>query len=236
MIEIRIATRYSMFLFFLNIDYIDAYNEKFFAQKYILLYKNCRHRLIFYLFFGLLNILYFCNRFFNNEMSRIKVVHIVEALGGGVYTYFKNLTHFFGSAEVTKEIDTIIIYSSKRKEIDPENIKKDFSENVTLIEVDMVRELSPFHDFRSTIQLKKLLKELNPDLIHLHSSKAGVLGRLANSLLFSNKKQIFYTPHGYSFLRQDISAPQRALFRFIEKYSQRFFGGTTIACETRSMK
>jgi glycosyltransferase involved in cell wall biosynthesis len=174
--------------------------------------------------------MYFCNRFFSNEMSKIKVVHIVEALGGGVYTYFKNLTHFFGSEEVTKEIETIIIYSSKRKEIDPENIKKDFSENVTLIEIDMVRELSPIQDFRSALQLKKLLKELNPDLVHLHSSKAGVLGRFANSLLFSNKKQIFYTPHGYSFLRLDVSQTKRKLYRFIEKYSQRLFGGITIAC------
>lgn len=163
-------------------------------------------------------------------MSRIKVVHIVEALGGGVYTYFKNLTHFFGSAQLTKEVETIVIYSSKRKEIDPENIKKDFSENVTLIEIDMVRELSPIQDFRSALQLKKFLKELNPDLIHLHSSKAGVLGRFANSLLFSNKKQIFYTPHGYSFLRLDVSQTKRKLYRFIEKYSQRIFGGITIAC------
>ncbi|MFS8630836.1 MAG: glycosyltransferase, partial [Bacillales bacterium] len=75
-----------------------------------------------------------------------------------------------------------------------------------------VRELSPIQDFRSSLQLKKLLKELNPDLIHLHSSKAGVLGRLANSLLFSNKKQIFYTPHGYSFLRLDVSATKRKLY------------------------
>src|SRR5690554_4152800 len=163
-------------------------------------------------------------------MSRIKVVHIVEALGGGVYTYFKNLTYFFGSEELIKEFETIVIYSSKRKEINPENIRKDFSDNVTLIEIDMVRELSPIQDFRSSLQLKKLLKELNPDLIHLHSSKAGVLGRFANSLLFSSKKQIFYTPHGYSFLRLDISSSKRKLYRFIEKYSQRLFGGITIAC------
>lgn len=163
-------------------------------------------------------------------MSRIKVVHIVEALGGGVYTYFKNLTHFFGSEELIKEFETIVIYSSKRKEINPENIRKDFSDNVILIEIDMVRELSPIQDFRSSLQLKKLLKELNPDLIHLHSSKAGVLGRFANSLLFSSKKQIFYTPHGYSFLRLDISSSKRKLYRFIEKYSQRLFGGITIAC------
>jgi len=160
----------------------------------------------------------------------IKVVHVVEALGGGVHTYFKSLTYFFGSIEVSKEIETVVIYSSKRKEIVPENIRKELSKNVTLIEIDMVRELSPFHDFRSTLKLRKLLKQLNPDIIHLHSSKAGVLGRFANSLLFSNKKKVFYTPHGYSFLRQDISSSKRKLFRCIEKYTQRLFGGITIAC------
>lgn len=160
----------------------------------------------------------------------IKVVHIVEALGGGVYTYFKNLTHFFGSEEVSKEIETVVIYSSKRKEIIPENIRKEFSQNVTLIEIDMVRELSPLKDFRSSLKLKKLIKKLNPEIIHLHSSKAGVLGRFANSLLFSNRKKIFYTPHGYSFLRLDVSSSKQKFYRLVEKYSQKLFGGTTIAC------
>lgn len=179
--------------------------------------------------FKFLNILLIFVKFFRN-LNMIKVVHVVEALGGGVHTYFKSLTYFFGSVEISKEIETVVIYSSKRKEIVPENIRKELSENVTLIEIDMVRELSPFHDFRSTLKLRKLLKQLNPDIIHLHSSKAGVLGRFANSLLFSNEKKIFYTPHGYSFLRQDISSSKRKLFRCIEKYTQRLFGGITIAC------
>lgn len=179
--------------------------------------------------FKFLNILLIFVKFFRN-LNMIKVVHVVEALGGGIHTYFKSLTYFFGSVEISKEIETVVIYSSKRKEIVPENIRKELSKNVTLIEIDMVRELSPFYDFRSTLKLRKLLKQLNPDIIHLHSSKAGVLGRFANSLLFFNKKKVFYTPHGYSFLRQDISSSKRKLFRCIEKYTQRLFGGITIAC------
>ena len=163
-------------------------------------------------------------------MSKIKVVHIVEALGGGVYTYFKNLSHFFGSEDIAKKVETTIIYSSKRKEIIPENIRKEFSPNVRLIEMDMVRELSPIKDFQSILALRKLLKELRPDLVHLHSSKAGILGRFANTLLLTNKKKVFYTPHGYAFLRQDISVSKRKFYHFIEKYAQRFFGGTTVAC------
>ena len=48
-------------------------------------------------------------------MQKIKVVHIVEALGGGVYTYFTDLSHVFGNDE---RVDTTIIYSDKREEID----------------------------------------------------------------------------------------------------------------------
>jgi len=75
-----------------------------------------------------------------------------------------------------------------------------------------------------------LRKKLNPDIIHLHSSKAGILGRFANFMLLFNKKKVFYTPHGYSFLREDVSLSTRKLYQLIEKYSQCLLGGTTIAC------
>jgi len=163
-------------------------------------------------------------------MNRIKIVHVVEAFAGGIYTYFKDLTHFFGSEEINKNTETIIIYSSNRKEINSESIKRDLSENVRLIEVNMVREISPIKDLLSCLKLRKLIRELNPDLIHLHSSKAGILGRFANFLLFFNRKKVFYTPHGYSFLREDVSSYTRWLYRLVEKYSHFLLGGITIAC------
>lgn len=91
-------------------------------------------------------------------MEKLKVIHVVEALGGGVYTYFKDLTLFFGSPEIKDKIETIVIYSSKRKEIIPENIRKEFSSGVQLIEIDMVKELSPVKDFQSALKIRKLLK------------------------------------------------------------------------------
>ncbi|WP_430614721.1 glycosyltransferase [Flavobacterium sp. JP2137] len=159
----------------------------------------------------------------------MKVVHIVEALGGGVYTYFKDLTNFFGEQAESRGIETTVIYSAKRKEIDAEQIKSDLSPKVSLIEVDMPQELALFQDLKAALKLRKVLKEIDPDVIHLHSSKAGVIGRWASFLLFSRAK-VFYTPHGYSFVRQDISPFKQKLFWAIEKYTQSIFGGTTIAC------
>jgi len=159
----------------------------------------------------------------------VKVVHVIEALGGGVYTYFKDLSYFFGDSGKAQGIETYIIYSGNRKEIDPGKIKEAFSPNVTLIEIPMKKEISPLDDIKGTFKLYKALKKLNPDVIHLHSSKAGVLGRIAHFFLF-NKKKLFYTPHGYYFLRTDISKTKQTIYRLIEKYSQVIFGGTTIAC------
>ncbi|AOW08700.1 glycosyltransferase [Flavobacterium gilvum] len=159
----------------------------------------------------------------------MKVVHIIEALGGGVYTYFKDLSHYFGEDEIAKDISTTIIYSGNRKEIDPEKIEAEFSKGVSSVKINMVRKISPVQDFKSVLQLRKELKKLNPDVIHLHSSKAGVLGRIACFLLFKRKK-IFYTPHGYAFLRTDISPLTQKIYWFIEKSFQLVFGGATIAC------
>jgi glycosyltransferase involved in cell wall biosynthesis len=159
----------------------------------------------------------------------LKVVHVIEALGGGVYTYFKDLSCYFGDDEIIKGLSTTIIYSGNRKEIDPEKIESEFSKGVSLIKIDMVREFSPIQDFKSILRLRKELQKLNPDVIHLHSSKAGVLGRVAYFLLFKRKK-IFYTPHGYSFLRTDISNLTKKTYWFIEKSFQQLFGGVTIAC------
>lgn len=159
----------------------------------------------------------------------MKVVHIIEALGGGVYTYFNDMSHYFGDNEIVKELSTTIIYSGNRKEIDPDRIEAEFSKGVSLIKVNMVREISPIQDLKSILHLRRELQKLNPDVIHLHSSKAGVLGRIACFLLFKRKK-IFYTPHGYAFLRTDISALNQKIYWFIEKSFQQLFGGTTIAC------
>lgn len=60
----------------------------------------------------------------------------------------------------------------------------------------LLRNLSPLNDIRTFIHLKKLYRKYKPDIIHLHSSKAGVLGRLALP-----RKKIVYTVHGFDSIR-----------------------------------
>ncbi len=71
----------------------------------------------------------------------------------------------------------------------------------TIVVDKMVREINPFLDVAVYYQLKKILKTLSPDIIHTHSAKAGILGRLAGYAVkdASNKPKIVHTIHGLAF-------------------------------------
>lgn len=66
----------------------------------------------------------------------------------------------------------------------------------TVVVPYLQRSISPLTDARCLRALKGILRIQNPDLIHLHSSKAGVIGRLAARSL--NIKSLF-TAHGWAF-------------------------------------
>lgn len=58
------------------------------------------------------------------------------------------------------------------------------------------RALSPLGEFKVIQILRRLYRECQPDIIHLHSSKAGILSRIAFP-----KSKIIYTVHGFDSIR-----------------------------------
>lgn len=62
---------------------------------------------------------------------------------------------------------------------------------------DLVREVNPWRDARAYLALRRLFRERRPDLVHTHSGKAGVLGRLAARA--AGVPLIVHTIHGPSF-------------------------------------
>jgi glycosyltransferase involved in cell wall biosynthesis len=62
---------------------------------------------------------------------------------------------------------------------------------------DLVREISPWRDIRALLQIRAVLDEERPDVLHTHSSKAGVLGRLAGRLC--RTRAVVHTFHGFGF-------------------------------------
>ena len=141
-------------------------------------------------------------------------------MGGGVFTYIVDLAN-----ELAKSYDVYIAYGIRKQT--PPDYKEYFDKNVHLIEVkNFERAISLHKDLKSFLEIKRIAKVVKPDIIHLHSSKAGVLGRIAFAF---SKTPVYYTPHGFSFLMAGIARKKQILYRFIEKVCT-FSGATTIAC------
>jgi glycosyltransferase involved in cell wall biosynthesis len=61
----------------------------------------------------------------------------------------------------------------------------------------LVREIAPAQDARALVDLVRRLRRLAPDIVHTHSSKAGVLGRVAAGL--AGVPVVLHTVHGWGF-------------------------------------
>ncbi len=122
---------------------------------------------------------------------KIKVVHIITKLelGGAqqntLYTV-ENLNREKFQVYLLSGADGYLVEKAK-------SIK-----HVEFIPVHtMDRPLSPVKDIKAILEIKKILQRIKPDIVHTHSSKAGVLGRWAARL--AGVPVIIHSVHGFAF-------------------------------------
>lgn len=85
---------------------------------------------------------------------------------------------------------------------------------------NLVREISLLKDVQAICDLTCLLRRLKPFIVHTHSSKAGIIGRLAARL--AGVPIIIHSIHGFGFTRY-----QRPLHRWILIMAERLIGRLT---------
>ena len=139
--------------------------------------------------------------------NKKKIVHVVESFGGGVYNFLVDLLN-----NTIDEFDITVIYALRPQT--PDNFINDFDKRIKFIHSKHMTRNIGLNDFKAFFEIKKLIKNESPDIVHCHSSKAGLLTRLA---INTKKIKTFYTPHGYSFLMEDSSKLKRLIYRSIEK-------------------
>jgi hypothetical protein len=141
-------------------------------------------------------------------MKKKKILHIAESFAGGVFNFLADLV-----PECTDKFQVYIAFG-KRPDT-PENYKDYFPKSVHFIEVNnFCRSVNFAKDFKAYKEVKRIVCDVDPEIVHLHSSKAGLIGRLAVNC---RKRKVLYNPHGFSFLMMDSSKAKRLLYRFIEK-------------------
>ncbi len=137
-----------------------------------------------------------------------KILHVTESFGSGVFSFLVDLIN-----NIDEEFDVTVAYGKRVETL--ENFKEYFSDKVKFIEVkNFTRSINPIKDIKAFFEVKRIIKDENPDVIHLHSSKAGFIGRFAGN---GKKVIMLYNPHGFSFLMKDSSKVKRLIYWLLEK-------------------
>jgi len=83
----------------------------------------------------------------------------------------------------------------------------------------LVRRVAPVSDLRALASLRAAIRSFDPQVVHTHSSKAGILGRLAARL--EHVPAVVHTVHGFGFTPLQ-PAPVRMAFRAAERLLARY--------------
>ena len=85
------------------------------------------------------------------------------------------------------------------------------------------RRSRPLADLRALFGLIRLIRRYRPDIVHTHTAKAGVLGRLAaRARAVARARSIVHTYHGHvleGYFGPPISGAYRLLERFLARAS-----------------
>ena len=128
----------------------------------------------------------------------------------------------FNAAYLTKylapEFETLLIGGEKTdSEESSEFILQQLGVNYRKIEA-MSREISLLNDYKAYKEIKQIIREFKPDIVHTHASKAGLLGRLAAK--HSGVKVVVHTFHGHVF-HSYFGTLKTNIFKSLERYLAR---------------
>lgn len=138
----------------------------------------------------------------------MKIVHILESTATGTLS----MVCLIANGLVEEGHDVEVIYSLRPDT--PEGLSSLFDEKVKLRHVQMKNASL----LRTLATLRSTLRQLDPDIVHLHSSFAGFLGRIS-TLMVLRRTAFFYSPHCISFMRRDISRLKRIVFVSLERFA-----------------
>jgi len=142
----------------------------------------------------------------------MKILYLItQSELGGAQRYIFDLAKNLNSSN--------IILVASGGENDKEWLAKKLSqENIEYLHLkNLKREISPLNDLKSLFEIRSLIKDFKPDLIHLNSTKISILGSIAPKLLLK-KSKIVYTAHGWVF-NEDLNTIKKNFYKILERYT-----------------
>lgn len=144
-----------------------------------------------------------------------RVLLVLEATEGGTLTHLRDLVLGLDPAEFELTV-AVGLSRGPGAEADLERFRQ---RGVTVLVGPMQRAIRPWADLRALLWLRGVLARGRFDIVHAHSSKAGLLARLAAR--WAGVPSL-YTPNGWAFLNDEFAPRRRRLFAALERWAGRW--------------
>ncbi len=132
---------------------------------------------------------------------------ITSADGGGAQKYVLDLAEYFKAPIAAGNETGRLFEQAKARGLSTFGLKH------------LKRNLHPRHDFLAVGEIYRIIKLTNPDIVHLNSSKAGVLGAVAAKLA---RKKVIFTAHGMYYFT-NTPPLKRWAYALAEKFAALFW-------------
>ena len=152
--------------------------------------------------------------------KKLRIVHCFRSPVGGIFRHVRDLTE----AQVADGHDVGIVCDSTTGGAFEEKLFSDLESSLKLgvRRTPMQRHIGP-GDIASAYRTYRIIKQLQPDVVHGHGAKGGVYARLFGSLLRVSRSRVarLYSPHGGS-LHYDEKTLTGQFFFMLERLMERF--------------
>ena len=152
--------------------------------------------------------------------NTMHILHVAGALKGGPLSAVADWTRY----QLAAGHKVSLVYSPVRDPLD--TFRDALAAEIELHALEIPRDIRIATDYRACRKLVNIVRVTRPDVIHLHSSKSGAIGRIAAILCGT---PTIYSPHGVSYLRTDVGILTRALY-FALEWLLGCLGALTVAC------
>lgn len=146
-----------------------------------------------------------------HKFSKILIV-ITQSSWGGAQKYAYEL-----ASGIKDEAEVVVCGG---KDTAGEMTRKLQAANIRFIPLkNLVRNVNPVKDLIEPWEIKKLIEKEKPDIVHLNSSKASIVGTIG-AFLSRHKAKVVYTCHGWVF-NEALNPGIRILYLILEKITGR---------------
>ncbi len=160
------------------------------------------------------------NGYSEHVSNRLRIVHCFRSPVGGIFRHVRDLT----DAQLAAGHSVGIVCDSTTGGEFEEQLFKDMSGKLALgiHRTPMQRHIG-LGDIASAWRTYRIIKELQPDVLHGHGAKGGAYVRLFGSLLRVSRSRVarLYSPHGGSLHYDERTAAGKTFFA-IERLMGRF--------------